>query len=151
MKVRFATLNDKNVVLRLLNQLGEVEDRVRGYSPERTKAHEFGDALYRQTINDKNSKIFLAEEDGEIQGVATLFLVPNIRFGKYRGYIVDFVVNKNLRGKGIGKMLLESIKEFAKSNNIPRIKVDTGLPDAKLFYAKNGGKITTESFTFSTD
>ena len=42
------------------------------------------------------------------------------------------------RGKGIGKILLGSAEEFAKTNNCEKVFVETTSWQAKPFYIKNG-------------
>jgi len=49
-------------------------------------------------------------------------------------------VDPNVRGKGIGKVLLEALKAFAKKSGYERIVLTTSVtvPDTIRFYAKNG-------------
>lgn len=61
-------------------------------------------------------KAFVAEADGKVVGFALYY----IRFSTWKGcrlYLEDFLVTENHRGKGIGKLLFETILEEAKSLN----------------------------------
>jgi GNAT superfamily N-acetyltransferase len=58
-------------------------------------------------------KAFVAELDGTIQGFALYY----IRYSTWKGcrlYLEDFLVTESLRGKGIGKILFETIIQEAK-------------------------------------
>ena len=83
-------------------------------------------------------------------GLATFYLLPNIRHNWHRGHIEDFIVNKKLRGTGIGSKLIGAIKDFCKENNIRVFKLDSAneLVDAHNFYRKNGGRQTEQMFRF---
>ena len=56
---------------------------------------------------------FVAEADGMVQGFALYY----IRYRTWKGqrmYLEDFIVNEELRGKGIGKLLFDKLIEEAK-------------------------------------
>jgi len=58
-------------------------------------------------------KAFVAEENGFIAGFAIYY----IRFSTWKGcrlYLEDFIVTEAYRGKGIGKLLFETIMQEAK-------------------------------------
>ena len=58
-------------------------------------------------------KAFVAEQDGLIQGFALYY----IRYSTWKGcrlYLEDFLVTEALRGKGIGKILFDTIVREAK-------------------------------------
>jgi len=58
-------------------------------------------------------KAFVAEENGFIAGFAIYY----IRFSTWKGsrlYLEDFIVTESYRGKGIGKLLFETIMQEAK-------------------------------------
>ncbi len=56
---------------------------------------------------------FVAEVDGVVQGFALYY----VRYSTWKGqrmYLEDFLVNEEMRGKGIGKLLFEKLIEEAK-------------------------------------
>ena len=58
-------------------------------------------------------KAFVAEENGFIAGFAIYY----IRFSTWKGsrlYLEDFIVTESYRGKGIGKLLFETVMQEAK-------------------------------------
>lgn len=62
-------------------------------------------------------KAFVAEENGFIAGFAIYY----IRFSTWKGcrlYLEDFIVTESYRGKGIGKLLFETIMQEAKDKGL---------------------------------
>ena len=64
--------------------------------------------------------------------------------------ILGIVVDKNYRGKGYGKRLMEKIEEWAKENNCNGIRLtsNTNRKEAHLFYENMGYKSEKESKYF---
>ena len=91
-----------------------------------------------EIINSGNTLIFVAEENGKIIGTLTLirYRIPT---GK-KTWIEDVVVDKSMRGKGIGKMLTQFVIDWAKKNDIDKIDL-TSSPfriEANELYRKIG-------------
>ena len=91
-----------------------------------------------EIIHSGNSLIFVAEENGKIIGTLTLirYRIPS----GMKTWIEDVVVDKNMRGKGIGKRLTQSAIDWAKKNNIEKIDL-TSSPfriEANELYQKIG-------------
>jgi GNAT superfamily N-acetyltransferase len=143
MTIRFATKKDKSQVLKLMDEFSLL-----------LKAKDVpsvvGGKMFDEIIKNKNAKIFIAEENELLTGMAILFLLPNIRHGYLRGHIEDFFVIEGLRGKRIGTAIFEKIKDYCQKNKISVIKLNSGndLVDAHKFYEKNGGKTTEKFFRF---
>ncbi len=150
MLIRLALAKDKKQVLRLLDELGEEVNKKVGYSPHNAEAQRVGGPIFDEIIKRKDALILLAIEKGEIVGLATFYLLPNMRHGWHRGHIEDIVVGETMRGKGIGSKLLDRVKDYCKKNNIKVFKLDSGneLTNAHKFYEKNGGKQTEKMFRF---
>jgi GNAT superfamily N-acetyltransferase len=146
MNVRLATTQDKKQVLALLDEFSSM-----------FKAKEIpsqvGGAIFDEIMSRKDTKIFVADEKGHLQGLATLYLLPNIRHGWHRGHIEDFFVTNAVRRKGVGTHILSFVKDYCRKNHITVIKLDSGneLTDAHAFYEKNGGKTTEKFFRFDID
>jgi GNAT superfamily N-acetyltransferase len=105
--IRVAVKADCERLLELINELALYER-----APEEVTVTlaEFEDAGF-----GKNPvwKAFVAELDGTIQGFALYY----IRYSTWKGcrlYLEDFLVTESLRGKGIGKILFETIIQEAK-------------------------------------
>ncbi|MBI2617579.1 GNAT family N-acetyltransferase [Candidatus Gottesmanbacteria bacterium] len=143
MNVRVATSNDKTQVLKLFDEFSlmikakDIPSKVGSY-------------MFDEIISRTDTKIFIVEEKGQLLGLATFYLLPNIRHGLKRGHIEDFFITGKARGKGIGTFLFSSIKDYCRKNNIKVIKLHSGndLVRAHHFYEKSGGKTTERFFRF---
>lgn len=146
MNIRLATPQDKGQVLRLFDEFSDM-------SHAEEKPSEVGGAIFDEIMSRKDTMIFVAEENNELQGLVTFYLLPNVRHGWHRGHIEDFFVTSNARHGGIGTQLFNYIKEYCKANNIKVIKLDSGneLLNAHKFYEKNGGKTSERFFRFDLD
>lgn len=150
MNIRLAKIGDRDAILSLLNELiNEVNKKSRkppGFTDKQNKRRK----IYQELIKRDDVKIFVAEENSCLIGVADLFIMPIMRRGYCRGHLEDLVVTKEMRGKGIGTALINSIKEYCKNNDIKVIKLTSGLElnGAHKFYKKNGGVSTEKMFRF---
>ena len=150
LKIRFASLDDKEGILDLLDELGEEINLRNGYSDHNIEAKRLGGPILEEILKREDTQVFTADLNGKLVGLITFYILPNIRHGYHRGHIEDIVVSKNMRGKGIGSKLFDSVKEYCKEKDIKVIKLDSGkeLTDAHRFYEKNGGKYTEKMFRF---
>lgn len=151
MNVRFAEARDVNEVLGLLDELIKEVNLKRGQrAPKGIEGQEARREIFSKLLEREDVKIFVAEDNGHLVGVCDLFILPIMRRGNYHGHIEDLVISKNVRGKGIGSMLLNAVKDYCKQQNINVIKLTSGLElvSAHKFYEKNGGKFEEKMFRF---
>lgn len=146
MNIRRATSKDRAKVLGLLDEMS-------AFFKATDVPSKVGNKIYDEVISRRDTKIFVAEENGKLLGVATFYLLPNLRHGWHRGHIEDFYVAETARGKGVGTKIFDAIKNYCKNNNIKVIKLDSAieLEDAHKFYEKNGGKFKEQMFRFDID
>lgn len=146
MIVRFAVFDDKAQVLKLFDEFSLL-------IKAKEIPSEVGGPIFDEIISRDDTKIFVVEDNGQMLGLATFYLLPNIRHGWKRGHIEDFFITDSARGKGIGTFLLSSIKDYCRKNNIKVIKLHSGkdLLKAHHFYEKNGGRTTERFFRFDID
>lgn len=64
--------------------------------------------------------LFVAEEEGYIHGYSSLV----VQAAESRGWIQDLVVNRPLRRKGIGTMLLRKIIQWAPERNLRQLTIE---------------------------
>ncbi|MFD1707404.1 N-acetyltransferase [Siminovitchia sediminis] len=114
-KVRKAVLNDIDRVYELVNQ----------YAGEELLLPRTRDSLI---INIQS--IFVAEEAGEVLGVASLAIL-----GQDLAEIRSLAVDKKAQGRGIGKILVEKIIEETKKLGIPKL---ISLTYQVVFFEKCG-------------
>jgi len=152
MEIRLAKTEDESAVLKLLDELGEELNEKIGYSPHNAEAQNVGGLIFREVVNREDTHIFVAVEDGTMVGLITFYVLPNIRHGMHRGHIEDFIVSKNMRGRGIGTKLFDAVKDFYRKNGIKVVKLDANNNlEAHDFYRKNGGEQTEVMYRFSID
>ena len=97
------------------------------------------------TIKEKDGKIMLYEQEGKIVGLI-VGIVNNDKTIRYdfnapkRGRITEFVISKEYRNKGIGKQLLNTMKEHLKSIGCKKILIAVfGYNEKAIkFYNENG-------------
>lgn len=143
MDIRLATSADKEQVLVLFDEFSSLFHATDVPS-------EVGGDIFDEVITRKDTKIFVADDNGKLIGLATLYLLPNIRHGWHRGHIEDFYVTQTYQNKGVGTQIFTAIKTFCRQNQIRVIKLDSEihLVTAHKFYEKNGGKFTEKMFRF---
>jgi ribosomal protein S18 acetylase RimI-like enzyme len=109
---------------------------------------EFGESYTRklEKVAENNGIIYVAESEGRIVGLVVgimpgqtkeelLELIPS-----KRGNVLELVVENRCRGKGVGRMLMESIEDYFKQNGCSILGVEVFSPNknAYLLYSKLG-------------
>lgn len=92
--------------------------------------------------NEKLFTCFVAEVEGEIQGMALLYF----RYSTWKGktvHLEDLIVRKDFRGKGLGAALYKKTMEFAQKNGVKRVEwaVLDWNKEAIRFYENTGAHI----------
>ena len=95
----------------------------------------FNNTLNPDYINDPSSTTMVAYEGNTIIGVASIHII--YKLSRTLGLIEDVAVNKDHRGKGIGKSLVEKLIEIGKQKNCDKIVLNTSQKNSK-FYEKIG-------------
>jgi len=113
-KIRRAVKEDCPRLLELIHELAEYEKAPQEVTvtPEHFEQSGFG----------KNPVwwSFVAETDGEVVGLALYY----VRYSTWKGqamYLEDILVTKEMRGKGIGKLLMDRLITEAKEKGWNRI------------------------------
>ena len=97
-------------------------------------------------VNTQEGKIYLAMENNLITGLVMGVVEIKDEIDKLTndcaktGSVIELIVKDNIRGNGIGKLLLEKIENYFKSINCKRINIEVFGPNKKglNFYEKNG-------------
>ena len=97
----------------------------------------FSNTLNPGYPNDPNSTTMVVCEGNTIIGVASIHVI--YKLSRTLGLIEDVAVNKDLRGKGIGKSLVKKLIEIGKQKNCDKIVLNTSEKNSK-FYEKIGFK-----------
>ena len=134
--IRSATENDIPVIFALIKELAEFEklaDQIK------TSEDELRNNLFGK---DRFVEILLAEYEQKVVGQALFFKNFSTFLGRPGIYLEDLYVKPDMRGKGIGKALLDKIISIAKERNYGRVEwsvLDWNEP-AIDFYKKIGAK-----------
>jgi len=134
--VRSATENDVPIMFALIKELADYEklsDQI-STSEEQLKNTLFG--------VDSFVEVLIAEFEGKTVGYALFFKNFSTFLGKPGFYLEDLYVKPEMRGKGIGKALLNKIISLAKERNYGRVEwsVLDWNESAIDFYKKIGAK-----------
>lgn len=70
-------------------------------------------------IKSESITLFIAKYDGKIVGTLTLAIYPTPL--TLKAWIEDVVTDNAIRGKGIGKLLIEAALEYAKKSGIEKV------------------------------
>ena len=95
----------------------------------------FNNTLNPGYLNDPNSITMVVCEGNTIIGVASIHII--YKLSRTLGLIEDVAVEKDHRGKGIGKSLVEKLIEIGKQKNCDKIVLNTSEKNSK-FYEKIG-------------
>ena len=105
---------------------------------------------YEAALEQSNYRIYGIFKSGEVQGIAGIHKGVMVWCGRYF-YIDNVIIDKSLRGLGIGETLFEYIDDLAREEGIELIMLDvyTANKKAQKFYHKVGYRI--EGFHFVKD
>jgi ribosomal protein S18 acetylase RimI-like enzyme len=95
----------------------------------------FNNTLNPDYLNDTSSTTMVVCEGNTIIGVASIHII--YKLSRTLGLIEDVAVNKDHRGKGIGKSLVEKLIEIGKQKKCDKIVLNTSEKNSK-FYEKIG-------------
>ena len=95
----------------------------------------FSNVLNPGYLNDPSSITMVVYERNTIIGVASIHII--YKLSRTLGLIEDVAVNKDHRGKGIGKSIVEKLIEIGKQKNCDKIVLNTSEKNSK-FYEKIG-------------
>ena len=102
--------------------------------------------FYKEMVSHEHYYLAVAKEDGEILGSALGICCMSLTVSFL--VIEDVIVKEGLRGKGIGRKLMEALDEFAQSNDCAyAILVSSGhRKEAHQFYNQVGYTEHVEGF-----
>lgn len=147
MKIIEYEKNYENDVKRLLKELQEYIVTIDPYHFNIIN-NDYEDKIFKRDmdeVNNNNGKVYLALENNIVVGlIIGVIRKKEVDFDYERpnnmGEVLELIVTKNIRSKGIGKKLLKRMEEYFKINNCKTINIDVfGYNDiGKNFYFKNG-------------
>lgn len=137
--VRPAVLADFDVVYGFLNTL---EDRV--------FPRDVLYALFQRNISDKHTIYRVAELAGDVVGYISCHGQYLLHHAGLVGEIQELFVRADMRGEGIGRLLVDDVKISARVMNMVQLEVTAHLRrlDTHRFYEQQGFDQTHKKFVY---
>lgn len=117
--------NTRKATIQDLPQLSGLFDQYRIFYHKESDISAAENFLHER-INNKDSEIFVAEENENLVGFVQLYPIFSSTRMKRYWLLNDLYVNKDSRGKGYSKKLIEEAKDLAKSSKASGILLETG-------------------------
>jgi len=107
--------------------------------------------IFLDNLSNKDIYHFLAHENGDTIGFASLHIQNLLHHCSKVGEIQEIVISKKHQGKGVGSMLFNKILETAKSYECPLLEVCCNRAREKShgFYINQGMKKSHYKFTLT--
>ena len=90
---------------------------------------------------NKNIKYFGAVENNKVISTCYCLIIPNLtRLGSYIAFVENVVTDKEHRGQGLGRKVMEMAIEFARENNCYKVILQSASfrKEAHQFYKNLG-------------
>ena len=142
--LRFATADDVGLILDFIRQLADYEKMTQDVVTDE-------DQLRQSLFGDRRvAEVVIAWYDGEPAGFALFFHNFSTFLGRPGIYLEDLFVIPQLRGHGIGQVLLSHLAEIAVDRGCGRLEwaVLDWNTDAVRFYERFGAKAMDEWTVF---
>jgi len=107
--------------------------------------------VFIRALRSRNELYDCAVEDGKVVGFCAIYIKESLQQAGSSGYISEMVVDKEVRGQGIGRLLLENAYLKAKSRSCRRIELEADFQrqEAHHFFEKAG--FEKRAFVFSQE
>lgn len=138
-------------VKKLEKYSAEVAELVRGLQVQLSRSGkdkgEIPREWFEEVINSPFHDLLLAYDEGKVVGMASLSLIMGAGIRK-NAYLEDFVVDANVRGRGIGELLWNAMIDWAKEKGAKRMEFTCGegREAAQAFYQKHGAEKYNTNF-----
>lgn len=132
-EVREATADDAEAIHSLAGELAATV----GDSPPR---YEDVHARLVELLEEPRARVLVAEDEGAVVGVATLWIKPDLAHGDTIVEVPMLVVSEERRREGVGKLLMEEVQRLAAANDASLIELvaTTRNAPAREFYRSLG-------------
>ncbi len=131
--IRAASADDADDIVDLYEWLFEPP----GHRPDDWN-HERAATSIGQVVAGSNSAMLLAESGFDVVGFCNVYLdIESVRFGR-RAWVEDLAVHPDHRSQGVGRLLLEEARSWARARNASHLKLESGVArlDAHRFYER---------------
>jgi GNAT superfamily N-acetyltransferase len=145
-KIRFAEEKDTKLILDFIKELADYEKLLN----EVVATEEI---LFDSLFVRKKAEVIIGEYAGEAVGFALFFYNFSTFLGKEGIYLEDLYIKPEMRGKGLGKIMLSFLGRLAVERNCGRLEwwcIDWNKPSIK-FYKEMGAKPMDEWTVYRVD
>jgi (aminoalkyl)phosphonate N-acetyltransferase len=108
--------------------------------------------IFEENSENPNYKYFVAESDEKIIGFISFHTQKLLHHCGVVGEIQELYIDPNFRNQGIGKLLIQKVKTYAKANNLTSIEVTSNKLRTENIqvYEHLGFRLTHNKFTINT-
>ncbi len=141
-----------HVAIKKLTNLQEIKELIIVFSLAFDSSYDPKDEYLLSMLKNNSCVILGAVVEGRIVGGVVLFEMTPIH-GTKELYIYDIAVHPEFQKRGVGKKLMEAIKEEARTRGVGTIFVEAESEDegAVAFYRALGGEeVMVNHFNFSS-
>nr|WP_294788275.1 GNAT family N-acetyltransferase [uncultured Flavobacterium sp.] len=109
--------------------------------------------IFNSNISNPNNIYLIAEDENESLGFISFHTQNLLHHCGLVGEIQEFFIDKNHRGKGVGRKLVEEILKYAEENNVKSIEVTTNKKRVEnvMIYENLGFILSHNKFTISRE
>lgn len=114
--------------------------------------YSMGEAALKVRLNEYESSdrdlVLVAENEDHLIGMIVLHVTAPFHEERKWGRVSALVVFEGVRGKGVGRLLLEAADDFFLSKGCSRVELTSGdsRVDAHRFYLANGYEVKAKRF-----
>ena len=153
MEVRQALPEDVPALVALFQELDRMQSDWRVFTPRPGFYDQVGEK-YREAMQGPDSLVIVAEDDGEVVGMAYGEVSQPSRFSDERALeLSGVVVRSGYRGRGVGRELVREAARFAEAGGIAWVELKTFAPNegAMSFWEGLGFSPRVVQMTTPTD
>jgi GNAT superfamily N-acetyltransferase len=138
LRVRVATHDDVEAMTGLLQALFAIETDF-DFRPDKTRR-----GLEMLLARPEQGLALVVDDNGKVVGMGTLQLLVSTAEGGVVGLVEDIVIDESRRGRGLGRLLLQSLEQWAVARGASRLQLlaDRHNRPALAFYAALGWSAT---------
>ncbi len=105
--------------------------------------------IFIENISNPNYLYLIAESENESLGFITFHIQNLLHHCGLVGEIQEFFIDKNHRGKGVGRKLIDGIVRYSEQNNLKSIEVTTNKKRVEnvAIYENLGFTLSHNKFT----
>ncbi|PKM95283.1 MAG: GNAT family N-acetyltransferase [Firmicutes bacterium HGW-Firmicutes-1] len=139
--IRFAKEDDVGIILRFIRELAEYEDLL-----DQVVATE--EVLYDALFRRRSAEVIIGEYNNEPIGFALFFHNFSTFLGQAGIYLEDLYIRPDMRGKGLGKIMISFLGKVAKERGCGRLEwwcLDWN--ESSINFYKNLGAVAMDEWT----